>query len=279
MDTILSIQSHVVYGYVGNKAAVYPLQSMGFDVCPINTVQFSNHTGYGHWQGEIFSAAHILKLVDGLFELGLAHRCRAILTGYMGSADICAAVLTTVERFKKVNPQLIYLCDPVIGNNSCYVKPEVLDFFKKRLQADVITPNQYEAETLSNINIHSLSNLKQVANYFHKRNIKSIIITGVKFDGDDDLKIFASDGKKNLLIEIPECYFSNSINGKGDLFSSTFLGVYLKTNDLATVLQYATSYLKSALDATRVANESELQVLSVQYNNLDPLLLPKVTQF
>ena len=78
MKSILSIQSHVAYGYVGNKAAVYPLQSLGFDVWPVHTVQFSNHTGYGKWQGEVFSKEHILGLVNGLFDIGQAHQCTAI---------------------------------------------------------------------------------------------------------------------------------------------------------------------------------------------------------
>jgi pyridoxine kinase len=123
MDSILSIQSHVVYGYVGNKAATYPLQSMGFDVWPINTVQFSNHTGYRKWQGKIFSAEQIIKLVDGIFDIGQQHKCKAILSGYMGSSEICNAVSQIVQKFKNFNKNIIYLCDPVIGNNNCYVKP------------------------------------------------------------------------------------------------------------------------------------------------------------
>jgi pyridoxine kinase len=100
MKSILSIQSHVAYGYAGNKAAVFPLQSIGFDVWPINTVQFSNHTGYGKWKGEIFSKEHILSLVDGIFEINQAHKCQAVLTGYMGSMEICEANQEIVERFR-----------------------------------------------------------------------------------------------------------------------------------------------------------------------------------
>ncbi|GAK73834.1 pyridoxal kinase, partial ['Chrysanthemum coronarium' phytoplasma] len=112
---ILSIQSHVVYGYVGNKAAVYPLQNMNFDVWPINTVQFSNHTGYQKWQGQIFNKQNIVDLVEGLFALGVEKQCQAILTGYMGSLYICEAVLEIVARFKRTNPDILYLCDPVMG--------------------------------------------------------------------------------------------------------------------------------------------------------------------
>lgn len=266
MDGILSIQSHVVYGYVGNKAATYPLQAMGFDVWPINTVQFSNHTGYGVWQGEIFAAEHIIKLVDGLFELGQQQKCKAILSGYMGSSQICNAVSQIVEKFKAENPNIIYLCDPVIGNTSCYVKPEVLDFFQNHLSADIITPNQYEAETLSGISITSKEDLKKVAHYFHNNGIKIVVITGVQFIGENGLKVFASDGINYFIIRTQEYQFPISINGTGDLFSSLLLGAYLKYHDLKTALRYATYYLQQALKATHQADARELQVLAVKYD-------------
>lgn len=128
---------------------------MGYDVWPVNTVQFSNHTGYGKWQGIIFSKEHIGNVIQGIEDLGVADRCAAILSGYMGSSEICQEVYATAKRFKARNANVLYLCDPVIGNNSCFVKPEVLHFFKSNLQADIITPNQFEAETLSGISINN----------------------------------------------------------------------------------------------------------------------------
>ncbi|MDD3182489.1 MAG: pyridoxal kinase [Alphaproteobacteria bacterium] len=177
---ILSIQSHVAYGYVGNKAAVYPLQSMGYDVWPVHTVQFSNHTGYGKWTGEIFSAEHVREVVRGIEALGKASECRAILSGYMGSREICEAVAEITRHFKTINPGLLYLCDPVIGNTTCFVKPEVLDFFQTQLTADIITPNQYEAETLSGMPITNATSLKNVACFFHDRGTRIVVITGIK---------------------------------------------------------------------------------------------------
>ncbi|MBM4210982.1 MAG: pyridoxal kinase [Gammaproteobacteria bacterium] len=276
MKSILSIQSHVTYGYVGNKAAVYPLQTIGFDVWPINTVQFSNHTGYGKWQGEIFSKEHIISLVDGIFDIGQAHKCTAILSGYMGSRAICEAVKEIVLKFKAINHNLIYLCDPVIGNNSCYVKPEVLDFFKNELSADIITPNQYEAEVLSGININTRQDLIAVAHYFHKLKIKIVVITGVKLGDDVNLDIFASDGQQSYIVTSPEYHFNIPISGTGDLFSSTFLGAYLQYNDIGLALQYATFYLQSAIEKTIEAGERELQVLAVEYKNVEQRLLPKI---
>ena len=113
---ILSIQSHVAYGHVGNSAAVFPLQRMGVEVWPIHTVQFSNHTGYGKWQGRVFDAALIRELVGGIEQRGVLGECDGVLSGYMGGADIGAAILDAVATVKRANPSAKYCCDPVIGD-------------------------------------------------------------------------------------------------------------------------------------------------------------------
>jgi pyridoxine kinase len=250
---------------------------MGFDVWPINSVQFSNHTGYGKWQGEICSEEHILNLVNGIFEIQRADECKAILTGYMGSGNICNAVSTIVKKFKKISSDIIYLCDPVIGGNNCYVKPEVLDFFKTNLYADIITPNKYEAEVLSGITINAIADLYNIALYFHNLGIKIVIITGIKFAHSPELNIFASDGRNSYLInDIREHCAKEEINGTGDLFSSTFLGSYLKYNDVTVALQYATLCVKLAIEATISSGNQELQVLSVGYRDIDPSLFTKL---
>lgn len=267
MSSILSLQSHVAYGYVGNKAAVYPLQYMGYDVWPINTVQFSNHTGYGKWQGDIFTAAHIKNVVQGIFDIGQAHKCKAILSGYMGSKAICEVVATVVQRFKASNQELCYLCDPVIGNNSCYVKPEVLEFFQEKLLADIITPNQYEAEILSNMQATDISSVKKIARYFHDRDIKIVIITGLNLlDVQNSLVVFVSDGKNQYLLPTQEYHFPIPVNGTGDLFSSLYLGYYLRMKNIGVALQHTVHHLQQVLKNTYEGKERELQVLSVRYD-------------
>jgi len=113
---IISIQSHVAYGRVGNSAAVFPLQRMGVEVWPIHTVQFSNHTGYGQWQGRVYDAGLIRELIGGIEQRGVLGECDGVLSGYMGGADIGAAILDTVATVKRANPSAKYCCDPVIGD-------------------------------------------------------------------------------------------------------------------------------------------------------------------
>jgi pyridoxine kinase len=264
---ILSIQSHVAYGYVGNKAAVYPLQSMGYDVWPVNTVQFSNHTGYGQWQGEIFSKEHIHQVILGLEALNLIPSCQAILSGYMGSEEICHEVAATVKRFKTHNPALLYLCDPVIGNQHCFVKPEVLEFFKQHLVADIITPNQYEAETLSGIPIKTIADLKAVAQFFHHKGVRVVIITGVKLEdfGPDKLHIYGGEGNQHYLLAAKEYTFPVPPSGTGDLFSAVFLGSYLTYRSLEHALRRSVDLMNRVLAKTAASGSRELKVLDVDY--------------
>lgn len=228
MTKILSIQSHVVHGYVGNKAATYPLQCLGYDVLPLNTVQFSNHTGYGRWSGEVFAASHILDIVEQLEELGILEGCIGILSGYMGSRAICEAVQYTAKRVKELNPSAIYLCDPVMGNNSCFVAEEVQDFFCNFLSAEIITPNMEEAQILTKRDIKSMEDVLCASELLLK-NSSIVIITGLRFKGD--AAIYVSLCTNDGLFEHYKTHtfdFQLPPNGTGDLFSALFLGYYLE---------------------------------------------------
>jgi len=149
---ILSIQSHVAYGHVGNSAAVFPLQRIGVEVWPVQTVQFSNHPGYGAWRGRVFSAATIRLVVQGIEERGVLGECDGVISGYLGSPDTGEAVVESVARVKGANPAARYCCDPVIGDVSqgVFVRRGIPEFIKERMLpiADVVTPNQFELDYL-----------------------------------------------------------------------------------------------------------------------------------
>lgn len=145
---LLSIQSHVVSGYVGNRSATFPLQLLGWDVDVINTVQFSNHTGYGRWQGQRFDESHVRSLFAGLERNGLLKQSR-MLSGYMPSPGVVQAVKDAVGEIRKHSPDLVYLCDPVMGDmgRGAYVDIAVLPVYKSMLPlTTIITPNQFEAQ-------------------------------------------------------------------------------------------------------------------------------------
>lgn len=225
---ILSIQSHVTYGYVGNKAATFPLQCMGFDVWPINTVHFSNHTGYPTYTGMILPADNIQEIIKGLSANVFLQNCDAVLTGYMGTAEICEKTAAVVNEIKKINSKAIYLCDPVIGNTNCFVKPEVLKYFKEHLKADIITPNQFEAETLTDRKITNVDSLKTVMKELKQARSQIVVVTGCKLEEFPDLLCTVSSGHDGefFIVKNKEQSFHLPINGTGDLFSALFLGKF-----------------------------------------------------
>ena len=145
---ILSIQSSVAYGHVGNSAAVFPLQRLGHEVWPVFTVHFSNHTGYGAWRGPLLAADDVREVITGIEERGVLGQVDAVLSGYQGGEDIGDVILDAVARVKAANPAATYTCDPVMGNakSGCFVHPAIPVLLRERVvpQADLITPNQFE---------------------------------------------------------------------------------------------------------------------------------------
>ena len=150
---ILSIQSHVVYGHVGNSAAVFPLQRLGREVWPLMTVQFSSHVGYAGWRGRAFDAAMIDDCLSGLEAIGVLPRCAGLLTGYLGKPEIGEAALRALDRIRAANGEAAYACDPVIGDvgPGIYVAAGVGEFFRDRALplATIATPNAFELEWLT----------------------------------------------------------------------------------------------------------------------------------
>ncbi|EDO42065.1 predicted protein [Nematostella vectensis] len=152
---VLSIQSHVVSGYVGNKSATFPLQVLGFEVDTINSVQLSNHTGYEHFKGQVLNSNELKELCDGL-KLNNIDSYSHLLTGYVGSKSFLDEVLQVIHHLRNENPKLIYVCDPVMGDNGHFVSKTVFQYVPEELLpvyrdhlvplADIVTPNQFEAE-------------------------------------------------------------------------------------------------------------------------------------
>ncbi|HYZ64274.1 MAG TPA: pyridoxal kinase, partial [Acetobacteraceae bacterium] len=141
---ILSIQSWVAYGHVGNAAAVFPLQRLGAEVWAVNTVQFSNHLGYDGFRGQVFGAAHVEDVVAGIAERRALGGCNAVLSGYMGDAAVGEAIIGAVARVRAANKAALYCCDPVMGDEgSFYVRPGIPELIEARAvpEADLLTPN------------------------------------------------------------------------------------------------------------------------------------------
>ena len=277
---VLSIQSHVVFGYAGNTAAVFPLQRLGREVWAINTVEFSNHTGYGAWRGKILGAELAGDLVTGLEERGVLNRCEAVLSGYLGDADAGRAIIDAVKKVRRVSPGAFYCCDPVMGDTGrgFYVKPDIPDMFKNELVplADIVCPNQFELEALTGIRIESLNDAIDAVNILHKMGPSIVLVTSCK-EKDGELGMIASDKTNCFRITTPELPLGNGVAGTGDMTTAIFLSRYLETRDLEKTLELCTASVYGVLDSSYKAapckeNKSplELKIIDAQGELVSP---------
>jgi len=191
---VLSIQSTVVHGYVGNKSAVFPLQTLGIEVDPINSVQFSNHTGYPIFTGHTLDGPQLKELVRGLTENGLIDHTH-LLTGYMKSPSILRTVVETLRLLREKNPNTTYFCDPVMGDNGeLYVPEELVPVYRDEVVplATVLTPNQFEAETLTGVTITSDGDAVTAMDRLHAQGVKIVVITSCVYGSPDSITLVAS---------------------------------------------------------------------------------------
>jgi pyridoxine kinase len=277
---ILSIQSHVVFGAVGNSAAVFPLQRMGHEVWPINTVEFSNHTGYGVWRGQMLEASLVDSLVQGLEERNVLPRCQAVLSGYLGSVRMGHAVSNAVRMVKLANPSAVYCCDPVMGDigRGLYVNSDIPGIFSDNLikYASIITPNQFELNLLTGLDTGKSKDLKDAFHKLHDKGPSVILVTSYREktnrgSAQETLDMIVSDGDKQWRIGTPEIHFSGVISGTGDLCSAIFLSRYLETRDAKLALETTAASIYGILEATYKAGERELQLVAAQNELINPV--------
>ena len=276
---ILSIQSWVAFGHVGNAAAVFPLQRLGFEVAAIHTVQFSNHTGYGAWTGQIFDPSSISDLLTGIAARGALSDFAAVLSGYMGSAGTIEAVLSAVARVRVMNPAMLYCCDPVMGDvgRGVFVRPEIPEAMKAAvMQADILTPNQFELELLTG---QSASTLKAalgaaatLRGQMRAAGPRIVLLTSLMREDapDHTLETLCVTDDGAYLVSTPLIALEPPRNGTGDAIAALFLGHYLKSGSAQAALEKAVSALYKLLEVTQVAGTREIQLIAVQDEFVQP---------
>jgi pyridoxine kinase len=271
---ILSIQSHVAYGHVGNSAAVFPLQRMGVEVWPIHTVQFSNHTGYGQWQGRIFDPSMIREVMAGIEQRGVLGECDGVLSGYMGGADIGAAILDAVATIKRANPAARYCCDPVIGDagRGIFVREGIPEFMRDKAvpAADVITPNQFELGFLAGRECTSLVTTRDAINAVHDLGPPIVLVTSLHTEGtpEDAVDLLASDEKSCFRLRTPRLQLM--VNGAGDAIAALFFAHYLREGKIDVALSRAASSIFGVLVKTAEAGAPEMQLIAAQQEIVEP---------
>ena len=279
---ILSIQSHVVYGHVGNAAAVFPLQRMGFEVWPLHTVQFAAHTGYGPPKGRVFDAAMIDDVMEGLAARPDFSTCEAVLSGYLGSVESAGAVLRAVDRVKRANAEALYCCDPVMGDEGkgFYVKPDMPDFIREHIvpRADILIPNLFELEALTGLRARSHSKIKTAIQKIHTMGPRIVLVTSAITDDtpSDHFDMIVSDGLSIYRLRTPRLDLVP--NGAGDLTASLFLGRYLLDHNVTNALSHAAASVYGVLKKTKSMNAPELALIAAQdeFKSPSQIFLPEV---
>jgi pyridoxine kinase len=265
---ILSIQSWVAYGHVGNASAVFPMQRLGHEVWAIHTVQFSNHTGYGAWKGRVYDGPMIEELVEGIAERGMLARCDGVLSGYMGSPDIGTAIVGAARRVKQANPQALYCCDPVIGDvgRGIFVRPGIPEFMRDQAvpAADIITPNQFELEYLSGRTVTSLAEALAAVAAVRASGPRIVMVTSliVEDTPDEAIDLLACGPNGAFRLRTPR--LSVQVNGAGDAIAALFFVHCATTGDEALALSRAASSVYGLLKRTEAAGSREILTVAAQ---------------
>ena len=272
----LSLQSHVAYGYVGNRAATFPLQRLGHEVWAVNTVEFSNHTGYGAWRGRTAPAGQVAEIVQGIEALGLLPRCDALLTGYVGDSALADVVLDTAARVRAANPRAIWCCDPVLGDTDTgiYVKSGIDVFFRERAipAADLVTPNHFELELLTGSKVSTMAEALVAARSL-LAGPRLVLITSLRrADAPADcIEMVAVSHDAAWRVVTPLIGFEIAPNGTGDTVAALFSAHWLASGDIADALGKAASSIFAVLETTRELGERELQLVAAQDRLVTPL--------
>jgi pyridoxine kinase len=273
---ILSIQSSVAYGHVGNSAAVFPLQRMGFEVWPVNTVHFSNHTGYGEWRGSVLPAEDVVGIIQGIEDRGALPRCDAVLSGYMGDASLGAVIVGAVARVKQHNVKAIYCCDPVMGDagRGFFVRPGIPEFIKEVAvpAADIITPNQFELEFLTGVEIGDLEDALEAADKARRLGPETVLTTSLRRRdvAAGTIEMLAVSGEGAWLVQTP--MLALEVNGAGDATAALFLAHVLRGEILARALSMTASAVHAVLEETHRTGSREMRLVAAQQSIVDPPL-------
>jgi pyridoxine kinase len=264
---ILSIQSHVAFGYVGNSAAVFPLQRLGHEVWPVLTVNFSNHTGYGEWRGPVQSPADVAAVIEGIGERGALPGISAVLSGYQGDPAVGAVVLDALARVKAANPHALYCCDPVMGDvgRGMFVREGIPEFMRDQVvpSADVITPNHFELNFLAGVDASAtLEEVLAAVEVVRATGPRNVLVTSVVTDGDDTLSLVAVDDDGAWVVTTP--HLPITPNGGGDVTAAVYLAHLLGSGSTPAALERTANTMYAILERTLESGRRELELVASQ---------------
>ena len=274
VTTILSIQSSVAYGHVGNSAATFPLMRLGVEVWPVLTVHFSNNTSYPGKKGPLLRPEDVHDVVEGIDDLGALTEVDAVLTGYQGAPAMGAEILAVVDLVKQRNREALYCCDPVRGDvgRGMYVLPGIPEFLRDRVVAasDIMTPNHYELNFLTGREATTLEEIVAAAHALRAAGPEIVVVTSAVVAGADENEIamIAVDGQGAWQVVTPRLDYTYT--GSGDLTAATFLAHYLATRSVPDALGATADVVYSVLERTKALGRRELALVAAQDDIVAP---------
>jgi pyridoxine kinase len=245
-------------------------------------VQFSNHTGYGAWTGRVFDGPAVEEVVDGIADRGVLGRCDAVLSGYLGSADVGHAVVGSVARVRAANPDAVYCCDPVIGDigRGVFVRPGIEELMRVVAvpAADIVTPNHFELELLSQRKARTLDAVKDAVAAVQALGPRVVLTTSLVTDDtpDDAVDLLASEGGRHFRVRTPR--LDLSVNGAGDAIAALFLAHWLDTRSAGAALGRAAASVFGLLRMTAEARSREILLVAAQNEYVSPTRTFDVTE-
>ena len=265
MMNVISIQSQVAFGHVGNSAAVFPLQMHGIDVIAVPTTLLSNRPGYPTLRGRVLDAKLVAELLQGIEERGAVDGADMILSGYLGSAEIAGVVADFVERAKVRNPALRYALDPVLGDRDrgLFVKPDIPPLVRDRLcsLADIITPNHFEFEWLSGAKASTIDQVIAQARVLMTRGPSTIVVTSAELADTPDGAIDSVAVERSRAWRVRTPKLPISPNGTGDLFAALTVSARVLGKDTPAALSHAASAIFAVLERTAARASEEMRIV------------------
>ena len=254
MSTILSIQSSVAYGHVGNSAATFPLMRLGVEVFPVYTVHFANSTSYGPPRGPVLAPEDVAQVVQGIDDREALSQVDAVLTGYQGSQAMGQTILDAVRLVRERQPKALYCADPVMGDvgRGFFVAPGIPEFLRDEVipVADVVTPNQFELEFLTGRRIATLEDLLAAADALRDQGPSTVLVTSAVYDG------------AAWVVQTPR--LAPTFAGSGDITAAVFLAGLLRTGSLRQALEQTASVVYAVLKVTADSGRRELSLVAAQ---------------
>ena len=258
---VLSIQSDVVYGHVGNAAARFALQRLGHEVWAVPTVLLSSHAGYAKVGGESLSADLLRRVLDGLEANGWLGTCDAVLSGYLGHADHARVVAEAVRRVKRAKHDALYCLDPVFGDaGRAYAKPGVAEAMARELLpvADIVTPNVFELSSLTSVAIRNADDAHVAAKRLGR---PVVVVTSVPLE-QGRIGTLAVSRDEAWLASTP--LLQNPPHGSGDLMAALFLAHRLAGRSLRDALAATAASVFDILEKSVAANSHEMLMIEHQ---------------